>query len=203
MFTGIVEEKGTIASMKEVSDEAIELTIEARTVLENLKSGDSVAVNGICLTVTSLGKEEFAADVMPETIRATSLSRLEEGGSVNLERALLPTDRLGGHFVTGHVDGIGKIVRKEAYENAIYFDIEIPDAIMPYFIEKGSVAVDGVSLTVFATSMENSVITVSIIPHTAAVTILGERNVGDIVNIECDMLAKHVHHYLENMKGVR
>jgi len=203
MFTGIVEEKGTIASMKEVSDEAIELTIEARTVLENLKYGDSVAVNGICLTVTSLGKEEFAADVMPETIRATSLSRLEEGGSVNLERALLPTDRLGGHFVTGHVDGIGKIVRKEAYENAIYFDIEIPDAVMPYFIEKGSVAVDGVSLTVFATSMENSVITVSIIPHTAAVTILGERNVGDIVNIECDMLAKHVHHYLENMKGVR
>src|SRR5699024_63944 len=154
MFTGIVEEKGTIASMKEVSDEAIELTIEARTVLENLKYGDSVAVNGICLTVTSLGKEEFAADVMPETMRGTSSSRLEEGGSVNLERALLPTDRLGGHFVTGHVDGIGKIVRKEAYENAIYFDIEIPDAVMPYFIEKGSVAVDGVSLTVFATSME-------------------------------------------------
>lgn len=198
MFTGIVEEVGTIKNIRHVSARAIELSIEAERVLTDVRLGDSIAVNGICLTVTNFSESEFAVDVMPETIEATSLRSLEKGMRVNLERSLQPEGRLGGHFVTGHVDSVGEIVRKEAVENAVYYDISIPKQLMIYFVEKGSVAVDGVSLTVFDLGEET--ITISLIPHTLEVTVLGEREVGDVVNIECDMLAKHVHaqmkHYL-------
>lgn len=196
MFTGIVEEVGRITQIRQVSKRAIKLTISATAVLSDVRIGDSISVNGICLTVANFTQSEFVVDVMPETIEATSLRAMQEGTNVNLERSLQPQGRLGGHFVTGHVDTIGKIVRKEAVENAVYYDIAIPEELMIYFVDKGSVAVDGVSLTVFAVGEKT--ITISLIPHTLEVTILGEREIGDVVNIECDMLAKHVHEQMKH-----
>ena len=198
MFTGIVEEIGYVKEIKEVSNEAIQLTIDANLVLEDVKVGDSIAVNGICLTVTNFNRKYFQVDVMPETIRSTSLASIEIGSGVNLERSLQPTDRMGGHFVTGHVDGVGKIERKQQHQNAVYYEINVPESTINYFILKGSVAVDGVSLTIFDVDFEKNLIKISLIPHTKDVTVLGEKTVGDIVNIECDVLAKHVHQYLEN-----
>lgn len=196
MFTGIVEEVGRITRINKVSERAIQLTIAAKEVLTDVSVGDSIAVNGICLTVTNFTEDTFNVDVMPETIKATSLCRIEEGAHVNLEPSLQPKSRIGGHFVTGHIDTVGKITRKKEVENAVYYDIAIPDELMIYFIDKGSIAVDGVSLTVFA--VEEQSVTISLIPHTLAVTILGEREVGDIVNIECDMLAKHVQQQMQH-----
>lgn len=197
VFTGIVEEIGEVTRLHEVSKEAIQLTIQAQKVVEDVQLGDSIAVNGICLTVTAFDKHSFNVDVMPETIKATSLTSVKEGSPVNLERSMQANDRFGGHFVTGHVDGVGEIVRKERIENAIYYDIELPNELMEFFIMKGSVAVDGVSLTVFGVNTDKNVLTISLIPHTVDVTILGEKGVGDLVNIEGDMLAKHVHNYLQ------
>ena len=198
MFTGIVEEVGTITEINKIAKEAIQLTIQAHLVTEDVKVGDSIAVNGICLTVTDFQATNIQVDVMPETMRATSLIGLEVGSNVNLERSLQPTGRIGGHFVTGHVDGVGEVVRKQVFENAVYYDVHIPKSFINYFMMKGSVAIDGVSLTVFGISYKENVITMSLIPHTLSVTILGEKKVGDIVNFECDMLVKHVLHYLEN-----
>lgn len=197
MFTGIVEEIGTVHRIVYESDEALEMIIGATKILEDVNLGDSIAINGICLTVTSFTENTFSVDVMPETVKATSLRTVSEGSDINLERALLPTDRLGGHFVTGHVDGIGKIVNKRPEQNAVYYDIAIDEELLPYFIMKGSVAVDGVSLTVFGVNPDESTFTISLIPHTMDVTNLGRKIIGDIINIECDMLAKHVHHYLQ------
>ncbi|HLS66723.1 MAG TPA: riboflavin synthase [Pseudogracilibacillus sp.] len=199
MFTGIVEEVGTIKAMSYTSEHAIEVTIEAEKVLTDVSIGDSIAVNGICLTVTSFTERTFQVDVMPETVKVTSLNEVKEGSIVNLERSLLPTDRFGGHFVTGHVDGIGEIVKKERDENAVYFYLHVPKTLMRYFILKGSIAVDGISLTIFGVDETNNIVNISIIPHTMDVTNLGKKTVGDIVNIECDMLAKHVHHYLAHV----
>lgn len=196
MFTGIVEEVGTIEEIHQLSEQAIQLTIEAEKVLQDVELGDSIAVNGICLTVTKFSEKSFNVDVMPETIKATSLRTMEVGTKVNLERSLQPQGRLGGHFVTGHVDAVGELTRKEAVENAVYYDIKLPEDLMIYFIDKGSIAVDGVSLTVFAVGSDY--VTISLIPHTLEVTILGEREVGDIVNIEADMLAKHVHEQMKH-----
>lgn len=197
MFTGIVEEVGQVKKVNEISERAIQLTIQAKVIMTDIKIGDSIAVNGICLTVTSFNHEAFQVDVMPETMRATSLSALKIGSPVNLERSLQANDRFGGHFVTGHVDGIGRIVRTETVENAIYYDIEVPEELIRYFIMKGSVAIDGVSLTIFGMDKEKNTLTISLIPHTVAITVLGEKGVGDIVNLECDMLAKHVHNYMK------
>src|SRR5690625_4289938 len=201
MFTGIVEEIGEIHRIEEISEQAVQLTIQAKNVLEDVNIGDSIAVNGICLTVTSFKASTFQVDVMPETIKATSLARLTAGSHVNLERSLQAQDRFGGHFVTGHVDGVGKIIRKEKLENAIYYDIKIPSELTHYLILKGSVAVDGISLTVFNIDITKNTFTISLIPHTVSVTILGMKEVGDIVNIECDLLAKHVHHYMRNINS--
>src|SRR5690554_4739601 len=139
MFTGIVEEIGYVKEIKEVSNEAIQLTIDAKLVLEDVKVGDSIAVNGICLTVTNFNRKYFQVDVMPETMRSTSLASIEIGSGVNLERSLQPTDRMGGHFVTGHVDGVGKIERKQQHQNAVYYEINVPESTINYFILKGSV----------------------------------------------------------------
>lgn len=201
MFTGIVEEIGEIHRIEEISEQAVQLTIQAKNVLEDVNIGDSIAVNGICLTVTSFKASTFQVDVMPETIKATSLARLTAGSHVNLERSLQAQDRFGGHFVTGHVDGVGKIIRKEKLENAIYYDIKIPSELTHYLILKGSVAVDGISLTVFNVDITKNTFTISLIPHTVSVTVLGMKEVGDIVNIECDLLAKHVHHYMRNINS--
>ncbi|HLR61470.1 MAG TPA: riboflavin synthase [Lentibacillus sp.] len=194
MFTGIIEEKGTIKQIKQVSEKSIQMTIESANVLEDVQVGDSISINGICLTVTAFSDTSFEVDVMPETMKATSLQMLAEGSNVNLERSMSANGRFGGHFVSGHVDGVGTIVRKEKKENAIYYDVEMPDELAIYFIMKGSVAVDGVSLTVFGIS--GSTFTLSLIPHTVSETILGDKGKNDIVNIECDMLAKHVKNML-------
>ncbi|CAM3714624.1 riboflavin synthase [Alkalicoccus chagannorensis] len=194
MFTGIIEEKGTIRTMQETGD-AVIMSVHAPGILDDVKLGDSISVNGVCLTVSDFTKETFTADLMPETVRATSLRDLGENSHVNLERAMASGGRFGGHFVSGHVDGTGTIVRKESDHNAVYYDIEVDPTLRPYLTLKGSVAVDGTSLTVFNTG--DKMFTISIIPHTLDETIIGSKSVGDIVNIECDMLAKYVEELLE------
>ncbi|MFD2760187.1 riboflavin synthase [Lentibacillus juripiscarius] len=191
MFTGIVEEMGRIRQLDQVSETAVRLTIDAAVVLKDVRIGDSISVNGICLTVTDVSDDAFGVDVMPETMKATSLRMLKEGAFVNLERSMPADGRFGGHFVTGHVDGTGTIVRKTKQENAVYYDVAIQPELTAYFIMKGSVAIDGVSLTVFGIS--GNEITLSLIPHTVSQTVLGAKGEGDCVNVECDVLAKHVH----------
>lgn len=190
MFTGIVEELGKVQDIKHESPNSVQLTIQASTITSDINMGDSIAVNGICLTVTDYSKEAFSLDVMPETIKATSLHALKAGSPVNLERAMPANGRFGGHFVSGHIDGTGKVMRKERQENAIYYDIKITEEFQAYLLKKGSIAVDGVSLTIF--EVDGQTFTISLIPHTVSQTVLGEKGVGDVVNIEYDMLAKHV-----------
>ena len=195
MFTGIIEEKGEIKDVTQNSEQAFEFEIEANKIMEDMNLGDSISIDGVCLTVTEFNKNTFQVDVMPETVKATSIKNLKKDSEVNLERAMLATTRLGGHFVTGHVDGIGEIVEKTKSENAIYYTLKIPQALTKYLIDKGSVTVDGISLTVFG--IKNEELVISLIPHTVSHTVLGSKVVGDIVNIECDLLAKHVEKQLE------
>ncbi|WP_096271491.1 riboflavin synthase [Paucisalibacillus globulus] len=191
MFTGIIEEKGIVSSIQKVSENSIEMTIGAQKILGDVKLGDSISVNGVCLTVTNFTMKEFQVDVMPETIKSTSLRDLNSGSSVNLERAMAANGRFGGHFVSGHVDGTGEITRKQRKENAIYYDIRVPEELGKYLMLKGSITVDGTSLTIF--NVNKNIITISLIPLTVQETVIGEKKQGDVVNIECDMLAKYVH----------
>ncbi|RBW70360.1 riboflavin synthase [Bacillus taeanensis] len=193
MFTGIIEEIGTIKRMNQSGD-AIVMTIGASHVLEDVSLGDSIAVNGVCLTVTSFKKDVFTVDVMPETVHHTSLKLLKVGSNVNLERAMAANGRFGGHFVSGHVDGIGTIKSKKAVDNAVYYHIEVSEELLHYIVLKGSVTVDGTSLTVFGVDRDH--FTISLIPHTLSETILGEKGSGDIVNIECDMLGKYIEQFI-------
>lgn len=197
MFTGIIEEKGTVKHLKQTK-QAMEMTITAKKILEDVQLGDSIAVNGVCLTVTEFTADSFTVEIMPETVKATSLRLLTIGSKVNLERAMAANGRFGGHFVSGHVDGIGTIIKKKPEENAVYYEIEIPEELLRYVIYKGSVTVDGTSLTVFGTTATS--FTISLIPHTLHETILGMKKEGDIVNIECDMLAKYIEHFLNNKR---
>lgn len=192
MFTGIIEEIGTISHIKG-NDQATTLTIEAKNILSDVKLGDSIAVNGVCLTVTTFNSHSFTVDVMPETMKATSLRMIKIGSHVNLERAMAANGRFGGHFVSGHVDGIGQIIKKTRKENAVYYEIAAHEELIDFMVYKGSVAVDGTSLTIFGLT-ENS-FTLSLIPHTMTESILGEKDVGDIVNIECDMIGKYIKKY--------
>jgi len=189
MFTGIVEEMGRVERITGAG-KALQVMINCSTVLEDVHLGDSIAVNGICLTVTAFNKSSFAADIMPETYRSTSLAKIKNGSKVNLERALPLGGRLGGHLVSGHIDGTGVIIGKREEDNALWLDIQASQDIMKYMILKGSVCLDGTSLTVSAIS--DSSFSVSLIPHTAKTTILSEKHHGDRVNIECDVLAKYV-----------
>lgn len=189
MFTGIVEEIGTIKNIKR-GNRSIVLEIYASKVLENMQVGDSVATNGVCLTVTSFSGVSFAVDVMPETMRCTNLGELRAGCRVNLERALPVNGRLGGHIVSGHVDGTGKIVAKEKDENAIWVTIASTPTVLRYIVAKGSIAIDGISLTIV--SVSEDAFKVSIIPHTQSETTLVGKKVGDTVNLENDVLAKYV-----------
>ncbi|MGP1908287.1 riboflavin synthase [Metabacillus sp. JX24] len=198
MFTGIIEEIGTIGSMSG-SDKAIEMTIHASKVLEDVRLGDSISVNGVCLTVTKFTSSSFTVDVMPETVKATSLNALKQGSNVNLERAMAAGGRFGGHFVTGHVDGTGTIIRKRPSANAVYYDIKTSRDLTSSIVMKGSIAIDGISLTIFG--LENEQVTVSIIPHTLSETVLGGKEAGDIVNIECDMLGKYVKKFIDQSQG--
>lgn len=194
MFTGIIEEMGLIKTINKGSNH-YQLTISAKKVLEDVQLGDSIAVNGVCLTVTSFTKEEFTVDVMPETIKATSLQHLKPGSHVNLERAMAAGGRFGGHFVSGHVDTVGIIRKKEAVANSVYFWIELDPSFSKYIVPKGSITVDGISLTVV--EAEVGIFSVSIIPHTLKETVLQYKEVGDLVNIECDMLAKYIDKLLD------
>lgn len=198
MFTGIIEEQGTIKKMEKTSENSVKLIIRAAAVLEDVKAGDSIAINGICLTVTEFTPEDFRVDVMPETVKATSLNNLHAGSGVNLERAMHVNDRFGGHFVSGHIDGVGTITRKEKVENAVYFDIKAPANASGLLLKKGSIAVDGISLTIF--DVQEDSFTISLIPHTAAITSLGNKQAGDIVNLEYDMLGKYVQNMLDKGK---
>jgi riboflavin synthase len=194
MFTGIIEEIGTISGIKQ-SGNAIEMTIAAQKILTDVSLGDSIAVNGVCLTVTSFTSQAFSVDIMPETVKSTSLQQLHKGSSVNLERAMSAGGRFGGHFISGHVDGLGTIKRKERVENAVYYDISLPEELAHYIVYKGSVAVDGTSLTIFG--VDQNSFTISLIPHTLTETILGEKGPGDTVNVECDMLAKYIERIMQ------
>ncbi|MBU9724021.1 MULTISPECIES: riboflavin synthase [Bacillaceae] len=198
MFTGIIEEKGVIKEMKETGD-AIVMKLAADKILSDVNLGDSIAVNGVCLTVTAFDTKTFTVDVMPETVKGTSLRELTRGSEVNLERAMSANGRFGGHFVTGHVDGVGKIRGKRQEYNAVYYEIEVAPNLRKYMTMKGSVAVDGTSLTLFGLTHDS--FTISIIPHTIQETIIGNKGVGDIVNVECDMLAKYIEELLNNKVG--
>lgn len=195
MFTGIVEEVGKIKKIERNTVSA-KLSIEADKVLQEIKEGDSIAVNGICLTVTSFTKNSFTADVMHETMNRTTLGKLKENSPVNLERALSVMGRFGGHMVSGHIDGRGKIVGIEKDDNAVLFTIETTEKILRYIVEKGSIAVNGISLTVARVDRKN--FTVSVIPHTLRVTSLGSFQKGDEVNLENDIVGK----YIEKLLGL-
>ena len=194
MFTGIIEDIGTVKAVQSGKN-SMQLTIASKKIVEDVHLGDSIAVNGICLTVVSFTNDSFTVDVMPESVKATSIQDVKVGSAVNLERAMSANGRFGGHFVTGHIDGTGTIIRKRPVENAVYYDIQITDELSRFCIPKGSVAIDGTSLTIFG--IADHVLTVSLIPHTHEITLLGRKNVGDIVNIENDMLGKYVLHQVE------
>ena len=189
MFTGIVEEIGNVREIVHGSL-SIKLSINCSRILEDVKTGDSIAVNGICLTVTGLSSSWFVVDVMPETMRRTGLQKLSKWDKVNLERALRLSDRLGGHIVTGHIDGVGTVTGRIEEDNAIWLTVEASEEIMKYIVFKGSVALDGTSLTVAHADKKG--FKVSLIPLTAAHTTLGQRNAGDHINIECDVIGKYV-----------
>lgn len=189
MFTGIIEEIGTVEQIKRGQHSAV-LTIRAQTVLEDTKVGDSIAVNGICLTVTALLPGCFSADVMHETLNRSSLAKLTFGSRVNLERAMQANGRFGGHIVAGHVDGVGKILRIRRDDTAIWYTIQTGSEIMRYIVEKGSVTIDGISLTVAKTAQAD--FSISAIPHTVSQTVLQERAEGDLVNLETDIIGKYV-----------
>lgn len=188
MFTGIIEEIGVITSIQRKS-RALEITIRARHILEDVKRGDSISVNGVCLTVSTFTNESFVVDVIPETFNSTTLSLLKVNSKVNLERAMAAKGRFGGHFVSGHVDGIGVIRSIKKETNAISKKIELNPSLMKYMMVKGSVSIDGTSLTVF--HVDRTSITISLIPTTQSDSLLGQKGIGEKVNIECDMLAKY------------
>lgn len=193
MFTGIIEEVGQVKALKRGANSII-LTVGATTIMDDLKLGDSVATNGVCLTVTALGKDFFQADVMHETMNRSSLGSLKPGSHVNLERAMPANGRFGGHMVSGHIDGTGKIVAVEKDDNAVWYTISADQQILRYIIEKGSIAIDGISLTVAKVTEHD--FSVSIIPHTLKETILAEKKIGDIVNLENDMVGKYIEKFM-------
>ena len=197
MFTGIVEETGTIKKIEKGTSSG-RLTIEADKVLQGSKIGDSIAVNGVCLTITGMSGHLFTADVMAETMNRSSLGLLQPGSRVNLERAMPADGRFGGHIVAGHVDGTGTIVKIEKDETAVWYRIEAAPEVLRYIVEKGSITIDGISLTVATVS--DTDFQVSIIPHTQANTVLSDRKTGDVVNLETDIIGKYVEKLLQPQK---
>lgn len=193
MFTGIIEEIGTVKTFR-LAGRSATLTVQAATVLEDVHLGDSIAVDGVCVTVTQFTGREFSADLMPETVKSTTLRTLTPGSRVNLERAMAAGGRFGGHIVSGHVDGTGEIIAIKPAENAVYVDLQIPPALSRYLVPKGSVTLDGTSLTVFGA--DKNTLTVSLIPHTRELTTLAAKKVGEQVNVECDLIAKYTERLL-------
>ncbi|MDD3229004.1 MAG: riboflavin synthase [Oscillospiraceae bacterium] len=195
MFTGIIEEVGTVQSFDKTAASAV-LTISATTVLNDLPCGASIAVNGVCLTVTSFTDHSFSADVMHETLRCSSLGQLHSGNKVNLERAMPADGRFGGHIVTGHIDGTGTVQAKRKDGNAVWFTIRTAPEIFKYIIRKGSIAVDGISLTV--AEVTGNSFSVSVIPHTAEMTTLLTKHAGSLVNLENDCIGKYVEKFVSS-----
>jgi riboflavin synthase len=193
MFTGIIEGLGTISGIHPAG-QGKRLTVEADFILDQTKIGDSIAVNGACLTVVKIGGRRFEADLSSETLAASTFGKAKSGDRVNLERAMRLSDRIDGHLVSGHIDGIGIIKKREKHENALMLTLEVPDALSRYMIHKGSVAVDGISLTINACGSKR--FSVQIIPHTAGMTTIGMKQNGDPVNIETDMIGKYVESFV-------
>ncbi|MHB1420498.1 MAG: riboflavin synthase [Bacillota bacterium] len=198
MFTGLVEELGIMKRIRKGPNSAV-ITVEGPGVLGDVKLGDSIAVNGVCLTVVEFTREIFTVEVMAETLARTNLGQLTPGSRVNLERATRLGDRLGGHMVSGHIDGVGTISRRQPLDIAIVFEVQAPEEVLKYIIPKGSVTVDGISLTVVGCFP--GFFTVSVIPHTAGKTTLGYRQLGEQVNLEADMIAKYIERLLEARGG--
>lgn len=194
MFTGIVEELGSIRSVRRGQHSSV-LSIAAKDILSDLKVGDSVAVNGVCLTATTVDGSGFTADVMHETLNRSSLGNLTVGSHVNLERAMAANGRFGGHIVSGHIDGTGTITALRKDDNAVWYTISASQELLRYIVEKGSIAIDGISLTVVAVGQSD--FEVSIIPHTGQETILLKKEVGETVNLENDIVAKYVQKILQ------
>ena len=195
IFTGIIEELGVVKSIA-INGASGCITIKAKKVLEGTQLGDSIAVNGTCLTVTSINSDGFSADVMAETVKRTSLSQVGKGDLVNLERAMILNGKFGGHIVSGHIDGTGTITKYTKEENAIWVTIKAPDEILDLIVEKGSICIDGISLTVATVSDQD--FQVSIIPHTAKETTLIHKKVGSLVNLENDIVVKYIKKLMEN-----
>ena len=189
MFTGIIEEIGTIKSIKKGKSSAA-VSIQASTIMQDIHLGDSIAVNGVCLTASLISSNSFTADVMHETLNRSALGKLRTGSPVNLERALSASSRFGGHIVSGHIDGTGTVFEICKDDNAVWFTIKTSAQVLRYIIEKGSIAIDGISLTVAKVYQDS--FRVSIIPHTAALTTLSSRRIGDTVNLENDCIGKYV-----------
>jgi riboflavin synthase len=195
MFTGLIEDLGTLQEIRTGTDQA-RLTVATGLPMAELTLGESIAINGVCLTVTSLGDGAFSADVSPETLKSTSLGRLSRGVRVNLERALRLSDRLGGHLVTGHVDGLGRIVERRKDGNAWFFKFQTDAAVSAFLVAKGSVTIDGISLTV--NEVIEDTFSLAIIPHTLSMTTLQDRKIGEEVNIETDLIGKYVARFLQD-----
>ena len=198
MFTGIVEELGRVAGIEPQAD-AIRLTIEGPLAVSDASRGDSIMVNGVCLTAVELTDTSFTADVMRETLNRTALGSLQTGDPVNLERAMNAATRFGGHVVQGHVDGVGEIISREASDNWEWVRVQIPLELSKYVVLKGSITIDGVSLTV--NELSDDFVGVSLIPETLRLTTLGQKRVGDKVNIEVDIMAKHIERLIEARNG--
>ena len=197
MFTGLIEAVGEVVAYSPQLTGA-SIRIRAASIVEDAHEGDSICVNGVCLTAVSIGKKSFSADLAPETLARTNLSKLKPGDLVNLERSLLPTTRLGGHLLQGHVDGVGEVVSlKELGEGNWWLTIALPEELERYLVFKGSIAIDGISLTV--ATVEGNQVGVTIIPHTWLHTNLQRRQVGDLVNLETDVIAKYVEKMLSHI----
>ncbi|MCR5106495.1 MAG: riboflavin synthase [Eubacterium sp.] len=193
MFTGIIEEIGIVKSIKK-DNKSAEIYISANKIMDDIHLGDSIAVNGVCLTARNIMKDGFVADVMAETLRSSSLGELRTGSRVNLERAMQMNGRFGGHIVSGHIDGTGVITEKKPEANAIWVSVKTDPSILKFIIEKGSIAIDGISLTVHY--VDDKIFKVSIIPHTQEETTLTWKNEGDIVNLENDIVGKYINRFI-------
>lgn len=189
MFTGIIEEIGNIAQIKR-GGKTLELVINASLILSDIKLGDSIAVNGVCLTVTRYTNNNFSVDVMPVTFNATNLAELKNGSEVNLERAMAANGRFGGHIVSGHVDGVGKIIARDQLENAVIYKIALASELTNLCVAKGSIALDGTSLTLV--EVTSNYLSVALIPHTQKMSLLGRKQIGESINVECDILVKQM-----------
>lgn len=199
MFTGIIEEIGIVRNIKKGIKSA-SLTVECGKISDDLKSGDSVATNGVCLTVTNISNSSFSADVMNETLSRSSLGSLNIGSRVNLERAMPANGRFGGHIVSGHIDGTGKIASIKKDDIAIWYTIKTTQNIMQYIIEKGSITIDGISLTIAKVTHDS--FSVSVIPHTAKETTLSEKSIGCFVNLENDIVGKYIAKFSQSYNGI-